>query len=97
MRSLVGSESALSGVIFSGGLTREDVDSILERLSNEKAQVLKKELEPHIGQPLVYGLPERSGAQTGAYTRQEAETWIAEYEKAISESPTPETGDKGGG
>ncbi len=96
MRALAGRESDLSKVIFEGGLTREYVDSILKRLPDRKAQTLREQLEPHIDKPPVYGLPKDSGARTGAYTLAEAEEWIAEYEKATSESPTPETDDKGG-
>ena len=36
----------------------------------------------------VYELPENSGAITGAYTAEEAEQWIAEYNEAMSEVPT---------
>ena len=97
MRLLAGRESALSRVIFSGGLTKEDVDSILESLSSKRAQVYREQLEPHIDQPPSNELPKGSGAQTGAYTPEQAEAWIKEYEEAISESPTPETDDKGEG
>ncbi len=97
IKSLVGGVSALSGVIFGGGLTRGDVDSILEGLSNERAQVLRKKLEPHIDKPPSHDLPKDSGAETGAYTPEQAEAWIAEYEKATPKIPKPETGDKGGG
>ncbi len=96
MRSLVGRESDLSGVIFEGGLMMKDMVSILEGLSAEKAQELRERLEPHIDKPPIYGLPKDSGAETGAYTPEQAEAWIKEYEEAISESPTPETDDKGG-
>ena len=34
------------------------------------------------------GIVSNSGATTGAYTKEEAEQWIAEYEKAMSEVPT---------
>ena len=80
-------ESFLSGTIFAGGLSREDVSSFLKGLSDEAASELREGLEPHIGMPPSYELPESSGAITGAYTAEEAEQWIAEYEKAMSEVP----------
>ena len=73
----------LSEVIFSGGLTQEDVDSLAEGLSNEKANELRKKLESHIGQPESNELPEDSGAITCSYTKEEAEQWIAEYKEAM--------------
>ncbi len=93
---LVGCKSDLSKVIFGGGLTREYVDSILKvlSLSDGGARVLREQLKPHIDQPPSHELPTNSGAQTGAYTSEEAEAWIAEYEEATSEIPTPETDDK---
>ena len=48
---------------------------------------LRAELEPHIGKPESNELPEDSGAITEAYTEEEAEQWIAEYEEAMSASP----------
>ena len=76
-----------SEVIFAGGLSREDMDSFVGSLSDEKAKELRAKLEPHIDQPASNELPENSGAITGAYTAEEAEQWIAEYNKAMSEVP----------
>lgn len=83
MRNGIGRESDFSDWIFSGGLEPEDIDSLLEGLSDEKAQELRKKLQPHIGQPKSNKLPENSGAITGFYTKEEAEEWIAEYEKFV--------------
>ncbi len=52
------------------------------------AALFLEALEPHIDQPVSHELPEDSGAITGAYTEEEAEKWIAEYEAAMSEIPT---------
>ena len=52
---------------------------------------LREILEPHIGKPPSNQLPKNSGAITGAYTEEEAEKWIAEYEEAMSEIPTSNT------
>ena len=80
MEELIGQETDLSGVVFKGGLSQEDVDSLVKDLSGEEANELREKLTPHIGRPLSYQLPEDSGAFTGAYTKEEAEQWIAEYE-----------------
>ena len=77
-----------SEVIFAGGLSREDMDSLVEDLpSSEEANELRDELRPHIDQPPIHELPVNSGAITGTYTKEEAEQWIVEYEKAMSEVP----------
>ena len=81
----IGKESDLRGIISAGGLSQGDLDSLIEGLSDAKAKELRERLNPHINQPLRYGLPENSGAITGAYTAEEAEQWIAEYNKAMSE------------
>ena len=83
----ISQETDLSDAIFVGGLSREDMDSLVKGLSNRKANELRERLEPHIDKPMSYGLPEDSGAITGAYTEKEAEEWIAEYEEAMSEVP----------
>lgn len=72
----------LAGATFEGGLSREDVDSIVEGLSDEKARELRKKLEPHIGKPASNQPP--NSAITGTYTAEEAEQWIAEYEEVMS-------------
>ena len=88
IRESIGKETDTSGVIFEGGLSREEVDSIVEGLSDDRAKVLRKKLEPHIGTPSSSQLPENSGAITGTYSKEEAEKWIAEYNKATSTGPT---------
>lgn len=90
MRALIDCRSDLSSVIFGGGLNREDIDAIVKGLPDEKAKGLRKKLESHIGKPPSYGLPVNSRAITEPYTKEEAEKWIAEYEKAISEVLTEE-------
>ena len=72
---------------FSGGLDKGTVNSLVEDLSGEEVETLRQNLEPHIDQPVSYELPEDSGAITGAYTMEEAERWIAEYEEAMEERP----------
>ena len=87
IRSLIGEQSSLSKVKFDGGLGQEYIDFCVKSLSDENAKKLRAKLEPHIGRPLSYQVPEDSGAVTGFYTEEDAEQWIAEYEKAMSEIP----------
>ena len=85
IQNQIDKETDLSGAIFAGGLSTGDLYSLIEDLSDEKANELREELESHIDQPISNELPEDSGAITGAYTKEEAEQWIAEYEKVMSE------------
>lgn len=87
IRNQMGKETDLSGAIFAGGLSREDLDALVEDLSDEKANELREKMEPHIDQPESHELPEDSEAITGVYTKEKADQWIAEYEKAMSEKP----------
>ena len=87
VRDKRGKESDLERVDFQGGLSQENIDSLAEGLSDEKEKELRDRLEPHIDQPISHELPKNSGAITGAYTAEEAEQWIAEYNEAMSEVP----------
>ena len=86
IRMSIGKETDLSSVQF-GGIEQGGVDSLIEGLSDDKAMGLRECLRPHIGKPPSHQLPEDSGAITGSYTEEEAEKWIAEYKKAMSEVP----------
>ena len=88
IKNLTDQETDLLGVIFEGGLSQGIVDSIVEGLSDDRAKELREELKPHIGKPPSSQLPENSGATTGTYSKEEAEKWIAEYNKAMSTVPT---------
>ena len=83
----IGKESELS-TVSSGGICQRVADALEEGLSDEKARILREMLGADIDKPFGRGLPENSGAITGAYTEEEAEKWIDEYEEAISEVPT---------
>ena len=85
MRELIGQESDLSGAIFEGGLSREDLDSLVEGFPEKKAKELREKLESHIDKPASHQPPKN--ATLGAYKEEDAEKWIAEYEKAMSEVP----------
>ena len=92
VRESVGKESDLSGAIFAGGLTDSDLDSIVKDLPRPQARKLREKLQPHIDSPQKNELPKDSGAITGAYTKEEAEQWIADYEEAMSEVPKVDNG-----
>ena len=87
IRWYIDKTSDLSGIVFAGGLSQEDVDFLVEGLPDYLAIPLRRRLRPHIGEPESHELPQNSGAERGAYTKEEAEKWIAEYKKAMSEIP----------
>ena len=82
----IGRASDLSYVTFEGGLSQEDVDSLVADLSDEAAKELREKLKPHIDKPESNELPENSGAITGTYTAEEAEQWLAEFEKVMGKT-----------
>ena len=86
MDKLIGQNSDLSRVTFTGGLQRDDVDLLVKCLPGEEEKLWER-LTPHINKPASNELPEDSGAITGTYTAEEAEQWIAEYNEAMSEAP----------
>ena len=83
----IGRKNDLSGAIFEGGLSREDVNSLASIMPNEVAGELQQALERHIDQPEVHQLPNNSRAIVGEYTEEEAERWIAEFKKARGKKP----------
>lgn len=87
LRESIDREADISGMVFKGRLTKEDVDSIVEGLPDEKANELREELEPHVDQDPSIELPTDSDANTGTYPTRDAETWINEYKEAMSEVP----------
>ena len=88
-------KSKLTGVTFEGKLSQGVVDSIVTDFSDGEdeaereilREILRERLMPHVGKPESYELPENSGAITGAYTEEDAEKWIAEYNEAMSSVP----------
>ena len=88
IRDRIGKESDLSGVILAGLPDGQvELNFPVEGLSDEKEKELRGKLESHRGKPESNELPENSDAITGAYTAEEAEQWIAEYNEAMSEVP----------
>ncbi len=85
IRSLSDKQSDLSGAIFAGGLTQDELDFLVADLSDNLARSLLEKLRPHVGKPVSHELPKDSGAIIGSYTEEEAKQWIAEYEQAMSE------------
>ena len=86
IRMSIGKETNLSRMWF-GGIEQKAVDRLVEGLSDDKTTLIRECLRPHIGKPMSFQLPEDSDAITGPYTAEEAEKWIAEYKKAMSEVP----------
>ncbi len=84
VRQSNGKDSDLSKVIFSGGLTEEDIASFVRDLSGPKKARWRKKLASHIGKSKSNELPKNSWAITGTYTKEDAELWIAEYEKEMA-------------
>ena len=87
----IGWESDLGTVIFAGGLTPEDVASIGTGLLDEDAKSLREKLKAHIKEAKSHELPDNSGPMgpmsdpiIGAYTKEEADQWIAEYKTVVS-------------
>ena len=84
-------ESKLTGVTFEGKLSQGVVDSIVADFSDGEdeaereilREILRERLMPHVGKPPSNQLPEGSGAITGIYTKEDAEKWISEYNKAM--------------
>ena len=88
IRQSIGKETKLWGVVFAGGLSQEDVDSLVKDLPDKEARELREKLESHIGAPKSNELPTgHNGPITGSYTAKDAEKWIAEYKKAVPEVP----------
>ena len=87
IRGQIEKMSDLSGAIFEGGLSQEDVDSLIEDLSDEEANKLREKLTPHIDKDPINQPPEDSDVNISTYTEKEAEQWIAKYEQAMSEVP----------
>ena len=87
LRSCVGKETDLCEVTFEGGLSQEDLDLFTQDLPATAAKEWQDILSPQVGKPESHELPQDSGAIIGAYTAEEAEKWISEYKKAMSEVP----------
>ena len=85
IRGHVGKKDDLAGVVFTGGLRQEDVDSFCDGSPIRNSEWLRIALAPHIGIQKTSEPPKNSGIVTGAYTAEEAERWIAEYNAAMSE------------
>ena len=87
IRESIGKNSDLFGAIFAGGMEEKYLDLFVEGLPDSTAKNLRQKLTLHVDKPAIHQLPEKSGAITGAYTEEEAEQWIAEYEEAMAEVP----------
>lgn len=91
IRTQIGKESDLSEITFEGELGPDTLDCIVGDLLAEEDKKLREKLARHLDKPKSNKLPKNSGAITGTYTREDAEKWIAEYEKAMPEVPKADT------
>ena len=82
IRATMGQESDLGHIEFSGGLSSDDLDRLTEGLSSLAKVRLRSLLEPHVGEPVVVDAP--ANVVTGAYTREDAEGWIREFECSMA-------------
>ena len=87
MRESIDQEGDLFGATFEGGLSQGDQNFLVRGLPDEIGGALREKLEFHIGKPPSSQLPKDCGAITGAYTEEDAEKWIAEYNEAMSSVP----------
>ena len=87
MKRLVGRGSDVTGATFEGGLEPQDVNALVKGMTEEKAEGLRERLTSHIDRPPSHLLTMRRGAVTGAFTEEEADKWIAEYEEGMTEVP----------
>lgn len=86
VRDRIDKASDLSRVTFKGGLSKEDIDSLVEWLPDYAVKEVRRKLMLRIDKPADHELPENSGVITGSYTKKEAEQWIAEYNEAVTKS-----------
>ena len=86
-----GKESDFTNVVFSGGLdagkVKEIIASMPAGMEDEIKKEMKKRLNEHVDKEVSNKLPDNSGAITGAYNKDKAEEWIADYEKSTSHQP----------
>ncbi len=87
IRARIDEKSDFSDVVFAGGLTWKSVEHLVVGLSDWETVGLRTKLASHIDQPASHEPPRNSGAVTGAYSKEQAEGWIAEYEAAMAEVP----------
>ena len=80
-----------TNVTFSGGLSADQVEEIIASMPSGVGSVEKEELKSrlsrHIDQVPSNKLPENSRAITGKYSKEEAQQWIKEYNKAMESVP----------
>ena len=75
----VGKNTDFSEVVFEGGLTEEDVKSVVGCTADDAARSNRKKLIVHVGKAKSHELPPNSLVRVGLYTAEEAEKWIFGY------------------
>ena len=83
----IGIVADASEVIFSGGLSCEDVDSFISGLDDVHADKLREQLATHIGQKESSESSANGSAFLGgSYTQEEADIWIEDHNQAMLET-----------
>ena len=88
--SRIGENSDFTNVVFSGGLDGSQVKKVIENMplaSPEDKRKMEDKLNRHVNKRVSHKLPNNSGATIGTYTKNDADTWIREYEEAKDFSP----------
>lgn len=84
MENQVGHDGNLSNVIFFGGLAQHDLDLLVKGLPDRKAMDLQEKLMWDVDEAAIYEPASRLDTITEPpYSKEEAEQWIAKYDKAI--------------
>ena len=88
----IGKNAELCEVIFSGGVGPEELGKVEEKLTHlkkfqkwgaEELKDFKNKMRQHADDP-VYKVPDNLPANVGAYTKEDARRWIAEYEEILA-------------
>ena len=88
MRMSAGKNSDLSTVAFRGEMLRECVEEVVGGgLAEDRNNGSSRGPAKNGGKWSGHGLPEGASVVVGRYTHEDAERWIAEHERAMSEVP----------
>ncbi len=88
VREAIDEEDSLSregcSACFGGAIEDLRAQQLAEELPSEHArQVFWTQIGPHLGRPASHRVPEDAGATLGAYSRAEAEAWIADHDSEM--------------
>ena len=91
IRARTGKKNDFTNVVFSGGLDAERIEKIIASMpagmEDERKEEMKNKLNERVDEEAASELPDNSGAIIGKYTEDDAEKWIADYEKSTNHQP----------